>query len=418
MPLSKLSILLFIGEEELKNQLFLLLKEKCGQLHLASTPKQAADLVERHTPDLVLCDRLEEEEVYQFLTALREKRDHLPVIAFYTAGLPQEKMARASNLGKVLLTAAPPHSDELAAVLQRALKLLSQKHLQALSARLERIFDGLDAMVMVTDGAEILAVNKAFLAFFDVGKLGEFKAVHPDFSRLFVPKQGYVTSDGPLWLKAVAERPMGHRKILLKNAREELKSFTVHFSPFPGAPDRYVVDLTDITHEEEFYQGQLRECKTTDSPKMRAWKVLGEQLDREVHRCERYGAKLSVIAVCLVDANNKRDSLDRRDDKSFSVLEKLVLGLIRTTDFFGKWEANRYMVLLAETHTEGATKFIQRLDNALKSNFYLRDQGYKLKCGTAFYRSGDSSGKLFKRAVNGMEKACKVPGVEVVTDES
>lgn len=383
--------------------------------YYAETEKEVVDTYRQHHPDLLIIDhQLIEPEHYAALISLKRLKRNIPAI-IYRRPKEDVDLKTLIILGYCFVLDLPVCTEKLQKTLQVALSpIIKEKQLISII----NIYNNLDEMVVVSDGDDILIANESFLDFFGVPYLAAFKKTHPDFGKLLIPLQGMVKPQDPKeWVKAIVNRPLGHRKIALNNSEQETHKFLVNISQMPNYHNHYIISFNDITVEEQLHNSQIAAYEEELKPQLNAWKEIRQNLTKEMHRFERYQVPFSTILFCLVDREETKEFLDRRDDKVFSILEKLVNKTIRPTDYFGKWQRNLYVILASNTDKEQAHLLIKRLIQECKANFIFKDSGDKLKFSIVQVKQGEGINFLLQRATAGLTKTLKEQGNAVFVED-
>jgi len=149
-------------------------------------------------------------------------------------------------------------------------------------------------IVLVTNGKELLDVNRAFFNYIDgYDDLASFKNEHTCICEFFLDRPGYLKQKmGELtWVEYMLDHPnLTHRAIMMKKGRE--LTFSVNVNKIQlGAQELFVVSMGDIT-ELESYKQRLEEKVALEVAKNR-------EKDHVLHRqskTSQMGEMLSMIA--------------------------------------------------------------------------------------------------------------------------
>ncbi|MCA3747948.1 MAG: GGDEF domain-containing protein [Rubrobacter sp.] len=129
-------------------------------------------------------------------------------------------------------------------------------------------------------------------------------------------------------------------------------------------------------------------------------------LRREMEAARRYDKPLSVILFDLDHFKRLNDTYGHNQgDIALRRVANTVRGLLRTSDHFGRWGGEEFIVLAPETDLEQASSLAERLRQAISRD---RPQGLPqltASFGTASYRAGDSPEELLRRADEGLYRA-------------
>ncbi|QYJ14300.1 hypothetical protein Rxycam_00096 [Rubrobacter xylanophilus DSM 9941] len=129
-------------------------------------------------------------------------------------------------------------------------------------------------------------------------------------------------------------------------------------------------------------------------------------LRREMEAARRYGKPLSVLLFDLdhfkrindIHGHNQGDAALRR-------ITGIVRNLLRTTDHFGRWGGEEFIVLAPETNLDQATLLAERLREAISLDHPPNLPPLTASFGTASYRPGETPEDLLRRADEGLYRA-------------
>lgn len=170
---------------------------------------------------------------------------------------------------------------------------------------LESIFN-LDRNIICTTlyGKEVVSCNRAFLDFFGVAELNEFKKAHHCICDMFIEDKtrGYIGKEveGKIWVEYVA----GHQDRSLIKTKISHNGHDIIFSLFAKPlkiddKNRYLVILNDITLHEN-YQDELRAQVETKTAEVKQWLQTFD-----------YAEKLSEIGVVKMDSLTKKNECSK-----------------------------------------------------------------------------------------------------------
>lgn len=418
--LKALSFLILCTENgEMSKQFTQMFEGKVKTLYRAHSAAEWLKTYARYKPDILFGEyALLHEKEYAGVKKLRQYSGSVPIV-FYFLEQDEADIAEIAAFGNCFLLFHPIKFNLLKEVLSTASRnILHERTLKAKAIKTSRVFEALPQLVCIANKqGEVLDANHRFLEYFGFKKLEEFKQKYPKMHRVFAPKNECIKPDeSENWIEAVLDRPMGRRKVCFIDSDGNAAIFQAMVDFYGTENPNYVFSFSDMTAEENLFKEMLSEYEEDVRPKVYSWKIVREQVNREVHRAKRYDTSFCLILLCMVEKDGSRKLLDKREDKVFAVLEKLVHKTIRPTDYMGQWENNRYVILTPHTDAMGTKVLISRLQKECDNNFMIKQLKYRLKFGVAQYQDKDTATQMLKRAQNMLEVAYKKPDMTVMTD--
>lgn len=180
--------------------------------------------------------------------------------------------------------------------------------------------------------------------------------------------------DGNARIMSPARRVKGRRK----DGSEVLIEVSVGQARIAGA-QLHVGVIRDIT-ERQAYEDRLTELATRDSlTGALNRRAFMEQMDNALQLARRHGHALSLL---LMDADHFKKINDNYGhqvgDQALVSLTALAQTCLRTTDRFGRWGGEEFVVLLPETDATQAVDVAERLLAAVRSATFATDAGVAL----------------------------------------
>lgn len=177
--------------------------------------------------------------------------------------------------------------------------------------------------------------------------------------------------------------------------------------------------VLDLEHRLEEQIRQLEEAhakiqamaetdELTGLPNRRS---LIRRLDEEIKRAERYGLPLSVLMMDLDHFKEVNDTHGHQaGDLVLQETARLISGVIRETDFFGRYGGEEFLGVLAQTDLEGSRRMGERLRVAMENHTFDLGDGVRLSktisVGAATWRHGDDTDdQLIARADTALYEA-------------
>jgi diguanylate cyclase len=135
-------------------------------------------------------------------------------------------------------------------------------------------------------------------------------------------------------------------------------------------------------------------------------RLLTKLLKEEVTRAERHHQPLSVLLFDLDRFKTINDSFGHNTgDEVLQEVARTLRQAIRTSDPFGRWGGDEFLVLATNTDGKQAVELAERLREALKNCKFSEAGEVTASFGITTYQSGDSPETLIRRADMGLYKA-------------
>jgi len=128
---------------------------------------------------------------------------------------------------------------------------------------------------------------------------------------------------------------------------------------------------------------------TDDLTKLYNFRYLDEILDREIERCQRYGAVLSLIFFDMDYFKHVNDSHGHlMGSKVLIEVAHILLENLRTVDIISRYGGDEFVVALPETNVETALRITERLHKSMKAHEFLKEEGLKIKMSASYGIAG------------------------------
>jgi diguanylate cyclase (GGDEF)-like protein len=135
-------------------------------------------------------------------------------------------------------------------------------------------------------------------------------------------------------------------------------------------------------------------------------RLLTQLLLEEVTRAERHVLPLSVILLDLDKFKNINDTFGHNaGDEVLQAVAGQLRPAIRTSDPFGRWGGDEFLVLATNTDGKQAVELAGRLRDTLEKFHFPRVGQVTASFGVSTYQRGDSPETLIRRADMGLYKA-------------
>ncbi len=150
------------------------------------------------------------------------------------------------------------------------------------------------------------------------------------------------------------------------------------------------------------YRDIERRARTDGLTNLANHRAFYEGLTREVHRCRRYGNKLSLIMCDVDDFKSVNDTFGHQvGDRVIQVIGKMVASYVRNEDLAARYGGDEFAIILPETPGPGAAIVAERLRERVLTHDFRRDGielPVRMSYGVAEIQTGMSPADLVKAA--------------------
>ena len=132
-----------------------------------------------------------------------------------------------------------------------------------------------------------------------------------------------------------------------------------------------------------------------------------ELCENELKRSERYENELSLIFFDINDFKIINDRLGHhKGDEVLIKIANIISQNIRSSDYFGRWGGDEFLIVLPQTNISKTKNIIETLENKLKDSDFNLDKDMKISCsfGLAEYEKNDTLDSLLRKADDSMYK--------------
>jgi len=135
-------------------------------------------------------------------------------------------------------------------------------------------------------------------------------------------------------------------------------------------------------------------------------RLLTQLLREEVNRAERHNLPLSVLMFDLDRFKYINDTFGHNTgDEVLRDVAAHIQETIRTSDPFGRWGGDEFLVLATNTDGKQAVELAERLRDTLEKYHFSTADKVTASFGVTTYQNGDSPETLIRRADMGLYKA-------------
>lgn len=155
--------------------------------------------------------------------------------------------------------------------------------------------------------------------------------------------------------------------------------------------------MNQKTSDIHGYASLLQEVKGTDSETGLLTRTnLYNKLIQELARCDRYGNKLAIASVRIVDPEG--EATKSNADELANEVGNQLGAVVRNVDFAARWSDHEFLVVLPETEEEGARLFINKVDEMVARSLEERgDSDLSIETHTGAWESGDDMARMLAK---------------------
>ena len=129
-------------------------------------------------------------------------------------------------------------------------------------------------------------------------------------------------------------------------------------------------------------------------------------LKQELDRAARYGRPFSIILFDVDEFKAVNDNFGHLEgDKVLKDLSKLVSGLLRKTDYAGRWGGEEFLLILPETDTVQALILAERIRMKIEDTFFTEVYNITASFSVVDYRASQSLEALLECADKALYQA-------------
>jgi len=133
-------------------------------------------------------------------------------------------------------------------------------------------------------------------------------------------------------------------------------------------------------------------------------RALGQALSAQVTRTRRYHNPLSIIIVQLSCGSSADEP---PPDEVILSTSHYLRNRLRWADIIGRWDHNKFLIILPETGEEDGTRLLQEIEEGFYQTALpeaCADTAYQLQFGFANWEKGDDPKRLLNRAQQALLK--------------
>jgi len=401
---SKIPLRLLYVEDEaiIREQLERLLKRVVKEVITAKNGEEGLQAFKEFAPEMIVTDiKMPQMSGLEMAQEIRKLDNDIPII-ITTAHSESEFLLEAIQIGVSDFLLKPVDTDNLISFIERkSHDIILEKELIKQQRRFETILNFQDNMIILTDGVEIIEVNKSFLDFFGSENIEAFKKLYGCIDSQLIGDDKIIRKiDNEGWIKNLLDGKFERNIARIVNIKTgEPRTFMVKATKFPEEEEElYIVSMSDITDMEE--EAKTLEKMATTDPLTKIYNrlKLNELLAFEVKKSDRYKLPLSLI---MLDIDHFKDINDTHGhDVGDDVLVKLcesITEAIRETDIFARWGGEEFMIMLPNTSIDGAKKMAENLRKTIESTNFGKAGTVTASFGVSEYVPDSNMREMLKK---------------------
>jgi diguanylate cyclase (GGDEF)-like protein len=151
-----------------------------------------------------------------------------------------------------------------------------------------------------------------------------------------------------------------------------------------------LVDHAAIALERSFLYQQMSDLAIMDDlTRLYNFRHLDRVLENEIRRGQRYGSTVSLV---FLDMDHFKHVNDRHGhlngSKVLVEMAQLLLRNLREVDIVARYGGDEFVVVLPQTSVPIARKIVERIQESLRKNEFLKEDGLRLKLSASFGIAG------------------------------
>ena len=402
--------------DDIESNLFILtslfetVENSSYEIFTALSAEDGFEILRNTKIDLILLDVMMP-EVDGFAMAKmvksNKKLKNIPII-FVTAKTDDETIERCYGVGGSDYVSKPFNHIELLKRIDFHLKFRDkEKLLQKEKEYAQNIVDLQDNIIIITDGNQVINLNKALLDFFEEETLFAFQKKYSCICDNFEKEEGCfhlgLVQDTTYWLEDVIERLKSDDVVVaFKNKEQVMHSFTIKAKRFY---DLYILTLTDITIISNKTNRYKHEANFDALTQIYNRNMFYQLMEDKLHTANFKETDISFTIMDIDHFKNVNDTYGHLvGDSVLKQLATLVSKHIRGDDIFARWGGEEFIIAL-DTDIENATKIIENIRHFIEKEIYEEVGTVTCSFGLTDFRKGDTIKSITNRADEALYEA-------------
>lgn len=378
-------------------------KQSMYEVILVTSGEEAIDVLSRESIDLILLDiMMPEMDGYETASdiGLNKKTKDIPII-FLTSKKDQGTITKCYEVGGVDYLQKPYNNEELFARINFHIEIQeSKKIIEQEKALSQEILDMQDNLIFLSNGNNVIRVNKKVLDFFNLDTYEDFILRYGCLCDLFLEKDGYYSIKkedcNNLWIDDIMKHSNNKEcLVLINNEKDDIKnSFTISINKFEN---KYFISLTDVTSlAEESYENELAaniDVLTKVPNRLK--------FNKEFANTVNLAKDNESFSLILFDIDNFKYINDTYGhlvgDDVLVKLSSLIKTHTRNSDLLARWGGEEFIILLHGVEIEKAIDIAEYLRSIIEVEHFDEINNITCSFGVSQYKKGDDLNSILKR---------------------
>ena len=360
--------------------------------------------------DLILLDVMMP-EIDGFMMAKmiksNKKLKNIPII-FVTAKTDDATIEKCYEVGGSDYVSKPFNSVELLKRVDFHLKFRDKERLlQKEKEYAQNIVDLQDNLILVTDGDQVINVNKAVLDFFDVETLFMFQKKYHCIRQSFKEVDGYfhlkLLDDKANWIDTIIERLKSDDVVVaIEDKEKRIHNFTIKAKRFY---DLYILSLTDITVIAKRTRKFEHQANFDTLTQIYNRNMFNQLMEEKLQQATLNHLSMSFVILDIDHFKNVNDTYGHlAGDAVLKHLTALVSKHTRESDIFARWGGEEFILAL-ETDKENAMKIVENIRILIEKEPFEEVGNITCSFGLTQFQKGDTIKSITNRADEALYEA-------------
>jgi len=177
--------------------------------------------------------------------------------------------------------------------------------------KISNIFNNITAFLVITNGKQLMDVNRSFLDFFHLNSIDDFLKEYSCICDKFLEGEGYLqkkVSQNENWLEHLLNNPESTHKVKMLDINDSVHIFQVNFQEYyQDNETKYIVSFEDITKlENELANSREKDKQLLEQSRLAQ---MGEMISMIAHQWRQPLSAIS-SASGVINIKARRDRLD------------------------------------------------------------------------------------------------------------
>ncbi len=408
--------ILFVDDEKsIRDGMSQFLVHFCDKLFVAKDGKEALEIYEKNSIDILLSDirmpRMDGIELARRIKELNEDQ----IIIFTTAYSDSNFFLEAIELQVDAFVLKPIDFEKLEKkILFFKDNIKEREESKRKQILLDKIVELTKNLLIVLDkDKNIILSNRAFLDFFGIKSAGEFKRKMGCIKNIITLQDNTKTfKQSSNWIDEIALYSEKNEIFLLKDSY-----FYIHIHKIEETEDTIFLfnDITEVEKEKINFQNRSFRDELT-SIYNRAF--FNEEIKKSITRYKRTGLPFSLIMFDIDHFKDVNDNYGHQTgDEVLKNLAKLIKRNIRESDTLARWGGEEFMLILHDTDLQPSKAVAEELRKKIKKEPIVDNLSITCSFGVTTLKKGDTICDITNRVDEALYEA-KKSGRDMVVAKS